>query len=94
MLVRAFSVIVKSMRRSVVTSIGRTPGPSLAAVAVFPSPGISNFAGQQQQQEVEEEEATKRRQDGNYKSCPQPLASDCRPWPDHCCTALGLVRRC
>ena len=53
MLVRAFLVIVKSMQRSVVTSIGRTPGPSLAAVAVFPSPGISNFAGQQ---EVEEEE--------------------------------------
>ena len=78
MLVRAFVLIVKSIRRSVVTSSGRTPGPSLAAVSVFPSPGISNFAGQQQQQEVEEE-ATKRRQDRNYKSCPQPLASDCRP---------------
>ena len=79
MRVRAFSVIVKSMRRSAVTSSGRTPGPSLAAVSVFPSPGISNFAGQQQQQQEVEEEATKRRQDRNYKSCPQPLASDCRP---------------
>ena len=38
-------------------------------------PGLDTW---QQQQEVEEE-ATKRRQDRNYKSCPQPLASDCRP---------------